>query len=33
MTLSCSATDFENDSDFLPNLADVVSDSGYAGLC
>ncbi|VCY84349.1 hypothetical protein BANRA_03024 [Escherichia coli] len=28
MTLSCSSTDFENDSDFRPSRA--ASDSGYA---
>ena len=30
MTLSCSSTDFENDSDFMPTLPDAASDSGYA---
>ena len=30
MTLSCSSTDFENDSDFRPSRAGAASDSGYA---
>ena len=30
MTLSCSSTDFENDSDFRPSRAGATSDSGYA---
>ena len=30
MTLSCSSTDFENDSDFRPSRASAASDSGYA---
>ena len=33
MTLSYSSTDFENDSDFLPTLPDVVSDSHVALRC
>ncbi len=28
--LSCSSTDFENDSDFRPSRASAASDSGYA---